>query len=62
MEIEQRKASNSEHYRIKIARVERIAAMARAQAEERRRNEEFAVREKARRIRSGEATGGCFCF
>ncbi|KAK4750758.1 hypothetical protein SAY87_004240 [Trapa incisa] len=62
--IEQRKAGNNEHYRIKMARIERIAAGARAQAEERKRNEELAVKEKAKRIRSGQvANVGCFfCF
>ncbi|PKI47769.1 hypothetical protein CRG98_031902 [Punica granatum] len=61
-EMEQRKAKNNEHYRIKIARIERIAGEARAQAEERRRNEESKAREKAKKIRSGEASVGCFCF
>ncbi|XP_050151560.1 remorin 1.4-like isoform X1 [Malus sylvestris] len=62
-EIEQRRARNMQHYQIKQARIDQIAGGARAQAEEKRRNEESKVKEKAKRIRStGKAPATCFCF
>ncbi|KAI3452889.1 hypothetical protein Pfo_009552 [Paulownia fortunei] len=55
------KAVQSHHNEIK--RIEEIAAGARAQAEENRRNEEFKVKEKANKIRlTGKLPATCLCF
>lgn len=62
-ELEQRRASNMQHYQIKQTRIDQIAGGARAQMEEKRRNEESKVREKVKRIRSkGKVPVKCFCF
>ncbi|XP_030533475.2 uncharacterized protein At3g61260 [Rhodamnia argentea] len=61
-ELEQRRSRNQQHYQYKVARIDQITREARAQAEEKRRTEESRVKEKAKRIRSGEAPVTCFCF
>ncbi|CAA0840654.1 Remorin family protein [Striga hermonthica] len=62
-ELEQRKSTNLKHYYNKIARIDHIARGAKAQLEEKRKHEEFIVKEKARKIRStGKTPFNCFCF
>ncbi|KAF8037361.1 hypothetical protein BT93_B0311 [Corymbia citriodora subsp. variegata] len=61
-ELEQRRSRNQNHYQFKVARIDKIAREARTQAEEKRRTEESKVKEKAKKIRSGEAPLTCFCF
>lgn len=64
-ELEQRNAVNLQHYQNEIARIEHIAGGARAQLEDKRRNEESKVKERAkRRIRTkGKVPFSCcFCF
>ncbi|PIN21934.1 hypothetical protein CDL12_05347 [Handroanthus impetiginosus] len=63
-ELEKKRAKAVKRYHSDIARIEEIAAGARAQAGENRRNEEFKVKEKANRIRlTGELpTKRCLCF
>ncbi|CAK9166286.1 unnamed protein product [Ilex paraguariensis] len=61
-ELEQRGAKNSKHYQNKLARIVRIAEEARAQVEERRKQEESEVKERAKSIRStGKFPHSCFC-
>ncbi|KAF3437583.1 hypothetical protein FNV43_RR20339 [Rhamnella rubrinervis] len=50
--LEQRMTANQKHYQNKIARIDEIARGARAQIEEKRRNKESDVKEKAKKIRS----------
>lgn len=62
-ELENRIKRTQQFYREKIARIDRIAGGARAEVEERRRNEEMKIKEKARKLRaSGEFPVTCFCF
>lgn len=62
-ELEQRRARNILHYQVKQERIDHIAGGARAQVEEKRRNEESKVKEKAKRIRTtGKVPVTCFCF
>jgi len=61
-ELEQRRSRNQKHYQYKVARIDHMAREATAQAEEKRRTEESRVKEKAKKIRSGEAPFTCFCF
>ncbi|XP_034672848.1 uncharacterized protein At3g61260 isoform X1 [Vitis riparia] len=62
-ELEQRKALNLQHYQIKIERIDQIAGGARAQLQEKRRNEESEVKHKAEMIRkTGKVPVRCFCF
>ncbi|KAK9926069.1 hypothetical protein M0R45_023322 [Rubus argutus] len=62
-ELEQRRARNILHYQVKQERIDHIAGGARAQVEEKRRNEESKVKEKAKRIRTtGRVPVTCFCF
>ncbi|KAJ4713110.1 Remorin family protein [Melia azedarach] len=49
-ELEQRRKINEQHYQNKIARIERIAGGARAQAEEDRRNKEIEIKQRARKV------------
>lgn len=51
-ELDKKRTLNQQHYQNKIARIERIAGGARAQAEEERRKKEAEIKEKARMIRS----------
>ncbi|WCJ35886.1 Remorin family protein [Euphorbia peplus] len=51
-ELEMRKIRNMQHYQIKVDRVEAIAGGAKGQLEEKRRNDESEVREKAKHMRS----------
>ncbi|GMN54236.1 hypothetical protein TIFTF001_023374 [Ficus carica] len=61
--LEQRRGQNMQHYQNKVVRIERIAGKARAQLEEKRRNEELAAKAKAKKIRSrGNVPVKCFCF
>ncbi|KAK4436979.1 hypothetical protein Salat_0031800 [Sesamum alatum] len=62
-ELELRKSRNLQHYYSKIGRIDHMAAGAKAQLDEKRRQEESVVKEKARRMRStGIAPVDCFCF
>ncbi|KAH7858749.1 hypothetical protein Vadar_027572 [Vaccinium darrowii] len=64
-ELEQRNAVNLQHYRNEIARIEHVAGGTRVQLEDKRRNEETKVKERAkRRIRTkGKFPFSCcFCF
>ncbi|KAF5727157.1 hypothetical protein HS088_TW22G00844 [Tripterygium wilfordii] len=62
-ELEQRRLKVISNFHSKIEYIEQIAAGARAQAEEKRRNEEFKVKEKANKIRTtGKIPATCFCF
>ncbi|CAN6477336.1 unnamed protein product [Victoria cruziana] len=62
-ELERRLARATAEYRDEIKTVNKIAGGARAQAEEKRGNEETKVKERARQIRlTGEAPETCFCF
>ncbi|XP_022738000.1 remorin 4.1-like [Durio zibethinus] len=62
-ELEQRIKRTELLYQSKIARIDHIAGGARGQADEKRRNEELKIKEKARKIRaSGEVPVTCFCF
>ncbi|XP_011013144.1 PREDICTED: remorin [Populus euphratica] len=61
-ELELRRARNMQHYQNKIARIDMISGGARRQLEEKRRNEEFEVKEKAKHMRSrGRSPSRCFC-
>lgn len=61
-ELELRRARNMQHYQNKIARIDLISGGARGQLEEKRRNEELEVREKAKHMRSkGRSPSRCFC-
>lgn len=60
--MELRRTLNQKHYQNKIARIERIAGGARAQAEEERRNKEAQIKEKAKMIRSRGKAPGKYCF
>ncbi|GAV68279.1 Remorin_C domain-containing protein [Cephalotus follicularis] len=53
-ELEKRRKLNELHYQNKIARINQIAEGARAQLEEKTRNKESEVKEKAKKIRSTE--------
>ncbi|KAK4374592.1 hypothetical protein RND71_005269 [Anisodus tanguticus] len=54
---------NLQHYKNKLARIDHIAKGARTQAEEKRRYEEYIVKEKSNKIRStGTEPVTCFCF
>lgn len=52
-----------ERYQSDIARIQEIAAGAREQAKDNRRNEEFKVKAKANKIRAtGKLPPTCLCF
>ncbi|KAL3824758.1 hypothetical protein ACJIZ3_020787 [Penstemon smallii] len=63
-ELELRKSRNLKHYESKISRIDRIGYGARTQVEEKRKQEEYIVKEKARKMRlTGKAPQVyCFCF
>ncbi|KAL2243011.1 UNVERIFIED_CONTAM: hypothetical protein Sindi_0419100, partial [Sesamum indicum] len=62
-ELELRKSRNLQHYYSKIARIDDIAGGARAQVDEKRRQEESVVKQKASRMRlTGRVPVDCFCF
>ncbi|KAK4395788.1 hypothetical protein Sango_1733100 [Sesamum angolense] len=62
-ELELRKARNLQHYYSKIARIDDIAGGARAQVDDKRRQEESVVKQNARRMRAtGRVPVDCFCF
>ncbi|XVF54377.1 hypothetical protein PTKIN_Ptkin05aG0176500 [Pterospermum kingtungense] len=62
-ELEQKIKRAQQLYEAKIARIDHIAGGGRAQADEKRRNEELKVKEKARQIRAtGKLPVTCFCF
>jgi hypothetical protein len=51
-----------QHYQNKIARIDLISGGARGQLEEKRRNEELEVKEKAKHMRSkGRSPSRSFC-
>lgn len=61
--IEQRGAQNLQHYNNKLTRIDEIVRGARAQVEEKIKNEESVVKEKAKKIRSTDQVPlTCFCF
>ncbi|XVE56867.1 hypothetical protein DITRI_Ditri04bG0044800 [Diplodiscus trichospermus] len=62
-ELEQRIKRNQQLYQAKIARIDHVAGGARAQVDEKRRNGELKIKEKARKIRAtGKVPVTCFCF
>ncbi|OMO51236.1 hypothetical protein CCACVL1_29917 [Corchorus capsularis] len=62
-ELEHRIKRNQQLYQTKLARIDHIAGGARAQVDEKRRNEEMMIKEKARKMRaSGKVPVTCFCF
>ncbi|KAG2679355.1 hypothetical protein I3760_11G047800 [Carya illinoinensis] len=62
-ELEQKRASNLHHYQSEIERINQMAGGARGEADEKRRNEENGVREKAEKIRlTGRVPIRCLCF
>ncbi|CAI9111972.1 OLC1v1012328C1 [Oldenlandia corymbosa var. corymbosa] len=62
-DLELRKERNLQHYKTKVAKIDHTAGGARTQMEEKRKYEEKAVKEKARKIRSrGKVPVTCFCF
>ncbi|PSR96622.1 Splicing regulatory glutamine/lysine-rich protein like [Actinidia chinensis var. chinensis] len=62
-ELELRRELNQQHYQSKLARIDHIAGGARVQMEEKRRNEESEVRDRAKRVRSSRKVPfSCFCF
>ena len=62
-ELEQRIKRTQQLYQAKIERIDHIAGGARAQVDEKRRNEELKIKEKAKKIRaSGKVPVTCFCF
>ncbi|XVF11850.1 hypothetical protein REPUB_Repub08aG0062700 [Reevesia pubescens] len=62
-ELEHRIKRIQQLYQAKIARIDHIGGGARAQIDEKRRNEELKIKEKARKIRaSGKVPVTCFCF
>ncbi|KAF8399555.1 hypothetical protein HHK36_015422 [Tetracentron sinense] len=61
--LARRRARALQHYRSEMARIDQIAGGARAQVEERRRNDESKAKEKVKKIRStGKVPVMCFCF
>eukprot|EP00262_Sarcandra_glabra_P020118 TRINITY_DN7911_c0_g2_i1.p1 TRINITY_DN7911_c0_g2~~TRINITY_DN7911_c0_g2_i1.p1 ORF type:complete len:279 (-),score=58.88 TRINITY_DN7911_c0_g2_i1:205-1041(-) len=61
--LERRRGKALEEYNIEISNINKIAGGAKAQAEERKRNEEAKAKEKASKISStGKAPKTCFCF
>ncbi|KAJ9140517.1 hypothetical protein P3X46_031156 [Hevea brasiliensis] len=61
-ELELRKSRNLQHYQINVERIDAIVGGARAQLEEKRRNEEAEVKEKAKYMRrKGKNPVRCFC-
>ncbi|XP_024954124.2 remorin 1.4 isoform X1 [Citrus sinensis] len=61
-ELDKKRTLNQQHYQNKIARIERIAGGARAQAEEERIKKEAEIKEKARMIRSREKAPVKYCL
>lgn len=62
-EIEKRRAKALQKFKNEMEYINQIAEGARAQAEERRKNEELKVKEKANTLRrTGEAPTTCCCF
>lgn len=62
-ELEQKRARALQRHRTEMESIDQVAGGARAQAEERQRNEELKVKEKANKIRvTGKLPATCFCF
>ncbi|KAL4325089.1 hypothetical protein GQ457_11G027120 [Hibiscus cannabinus] len=62
-EMEKKIRRSHEFYQSKLSRIDEIAGGARAQVDEKKRNEELKIREKAKQIRaSGVVPVSCFCF
>ncbi|KAK9105150.1 hypothetical protein Scep_021994 [Stephania cephalantha] len=62
-DIEKKRERAFQHYRSEISRIEQIVAGARAEADEKRRNEGFKIKETANKIRvTGKVPVKCFCF
>ncbi|KAJ4975750.1 hypothetical protein NE237_000856 [Protea cynaroides] len=61
-ELEQRRARALQQHRIEMRRIDQIAGGAKAQAEEKKRNELLKAKEKANKIRAtGKVPPMCFC-
>ncbi|KAI3521809.1 hypothetical protein L1887_11283 [Cichorium endivia] len=61
-ELEQRRSINWQHYQNKLGRIDHVAGGARSQAEEKRRNDEKKVKERAREMRSLGVSSAKYCF
>ncbi|XP_017217845.1 remorin [Daucus carota subsp. sativus] len=62
-ELERRRARNSQHYQFKLAKIDNIAEGARAQLEEKRKNDKIKVQERAKKMKSsGKVHTSCLCF
>ncbi|XP_043703923.1 remorin 4.1-like [Telopea speciosissima] len=60
--LEQRRARALQQFRNEMTRIDQIVGGARAQVEEKRRNDEFKAKEKANKIRAtGKVPATCFC-
>ncbi|KAJ7943378.1 Remorin like [Quillaja saponaria] len=63
LQLQRRRVKSLEKYNSEIEYIDQIAGEARAQADEKRRKEEFKVKEKANIIRTtGKLPATCFCF
>ncbi|RVX02713.1 hypothetical protein CK203_016457 [Vitis vinifera] len=61
--LDQKRAKALRHYRTDIQNIDYVAGGAKAQAEEKRRNEELKVKEKSKIIReTGQFPPTCLCF
>lgn len=61
--LDKKRAKALKHYQTDIQNIDYVAGGARAQADEKRRNDELKVKEKARIIReTGQFPRTCFCF
>ncbi|TYH61874.1 hypothetical protein ES332_D07G081400v1 [Gossypium tomentosum] len=62
-ELEKKIKRSNQVYQLKISRIDDIAGGARAQVDEKRRNEELKIKEKAKQIRAtGVVPFTCLCF
>ena len=62
-ELERKRAKAIEKFRRRIQNIDQVAGGARAKAEEKKRNDEFKVKEKANTIRrTGKFPSTCSCF
>ncbi|KAJ1406268.1 Remorin, C-terminal [Sesbania bispinosa] len=62
-ELDHRRAMEIQHYKHKVARIDKIAEAAITQLEDLRRKEESEIREKAKKVRkTGKVPVNCFCF
>ncbi|XP_074381543.1 uncharacterized protein LOC141723597 [Apium graveolens] len=62
-ELDRRRARNSQHYQFKLAKIDNIAQVARAQLEEKKKNDKIKVQERAKKMKSsGKVHTSCLCF